>query len=230
GPANEIAQSAALIEAQQPCREAHRPEILEQPPDQHRAPEPRPPGARRGHRAHDLGARRLEDPPVLDAGRAHRLARAAVEALRLLVHEAGAQQVETLFGDRFDQRDAAAGTGRLDQGFDIRRTRRQTETAADAAVEDVGRRDVGRDEASAGFRFDHDDPAFAGAKREPCRSTTLARAARFCWTAAIAPPRDRCSTPPATTTRSWRSPSCSSRTRGPTRCRATSTCGPSPTT
>ena len=81
--------------------------------------------------------------PVLDARRADRLARAAVQTLGHLVDEARAEQIEPLFGDRLDQRDAPARARRLDQRFDIGRTGRQAQPAADAAVEDVRRRNIG---------------------------------------------------------------------------------------
>src|SRR6202163_3900859 len=148
-------------------------------------------------------ARTFENLPVVDARRANRLARAAVQTLRHLVDEAGTQQIEPFLGDRLDERDAAARAGRLDQRFDVRRTRRQAQAAADAAVEDVGRRNVRSDEAAERIGDDHDDTAFAGAKRPTCPHPSIpcARAAPSSSTAATAPPPARSTTPSASTTR-----------------------------
>ena len=98
----------------------------------------------------DLRAGRLEQTPVLDAGRADGLAGAAVEALFHLMHEAGAGQIELPLGDRFDEGDAAAGARRLDQGLHVGRTGRQAESAAHATIVDIGWGQVGAGETLAG--------------------------------------------------------------------------------
>jgi hypothetical protein len=65
-----------------------------------------------------------------------------------LVHEARAREIEPFFGNRFDERDASARARRFDQRFDVGRTGRQTEPAADTLVEDVVGRDVAAGEAA----------------------------------------------------------------------------------
>src|SRR5262249_26318791 len=97
-------------------------------------PPKRPPQPAAGALPFDFGFRGLDQPAVRNAGGAHRLARATIEA-QGQVTDRGIRQADAAFGERFDEEDAAARRVHLGAELRERRTVREAETAVHALVD-----------------------------------------------------------------------------------------------
>src|SRR5262249_15335346 len=132
----EAPEAGALIGGDQPGHEAEAPEVAKEPVVDGGAEQS--PGERAPGGVLDLGPRGREDRAIADAGRAGRLAGAAVEALVHLELEDGVVEAETPLVDRAHEVDAAARRGGLDVGLAVRWTDGQAEPAVDAGADDRG--------------------------------------------------------------------------------------------
>ncbi len=107
--AGELDQPGALRQAEEPGGGAHQREPAEERPDQPALRRARSVGLSSDLLALDLRASGLDELSVADARRAYRFARAAIEALRHLCDEPGAQEVEPPLRDALDETNPAAG-------------------------------------------------------------------------------------------------------------------------